>query len=155
MSYEQTFHNSIDLRRDQKSRMFKKVSQRLVDHAKTEHTLAALSVPQRPRQEIIKHWLIDTVNNFCKVTSLHGYIHTINKEYHAFERWLWIVLSGFALITSIVLLWISWNWTAETPTTTVIESTNYPTYNLPFPAVTVCNMNKISKTVVFDIVKDM
>lgn len=135
--------------------MFKKVSQRFVNEARTENAVAALSVPKRPTQEIFKLWLIDKINNFCKVTSLHGYIHTVNKEYHAFERWLWIVLSGLALITAIALLWISWNWTAETPTTTVIESTNYPTYNLPFPAVTVCNMNKMSKTVVFEVVKEM
>lgn len=135
--------------------MSKKISPRMVNEVRVANTIAALSVPKRPTGEIFKLWLVDKINNFCKVTSLHGYIHTVNKEYHTFERWLWIVLTGLALITAIVLLWISWNWTAETPTTTVIESTNYPTYNLPFPAVTVCNMNKMSKTAVFEFVKDM
>lgn len=134
--------------------MFKKISQRFITEAKTEHAVKALSLPKRPKSEIFRLWLIDTTTNFCKVTSLHGYVHTINKEFHAFERWFWMFMSGLALITAIVLLWISWNWTAETPTTTVIESTNHPTYNLPFPAVTVCNMNKISRAVVFEVVKD-
>lgn len=135
--------------------MFKKISQKIWFEAKAKQTIQALSVSKRPKREIVKEWLSDKVNNFCKVTSLHGYIHTINKEYYAFERWLWIIFSFLALITAVVLLWISWNWTAETPTTTVIESTNHPTYNLPFPAVTVCNMNKISKALAFEVARDM
>lgn len=135
--------------------MFKNISQRILADVRTEQTLKVLSVPKKPRKEIFKLWLKDKVNNFCNVTSLHGYIHTVNKEYHAFERWLWIILSFFALIAAIVLLWISWNWTAETPTTTVIESTNNPTYNLPFPSVTICNMNKISKSLALEVAKEM
>lgn len=136
-------------------KMFKKISQRILADVKTEHALNMLSVQKRPKKEIFKAWLKDKVTSFCSVTSLHGYVHTINKEYHPFERWLWIILSFFALITAVILLWISWNWNAETPTTTVIESTNYPTYNLPFPSVTVCNMNKISKSTAFEVAKDM
>lgn len=55
-----------------------------------------------------------------------------------------MVIVIFALITSVVLLVISWQWNAQTPTTTVIENTHYATWNIPFPAVTICNMNKIS-----------
>lgn len=135
--------------------MFQKFSRKIVQDARTDRAVRALHVPRRPLKEIFKEWLSDKVNNFCAVTSLHGYVHTVNKEYNAFERWLWIIMSFFALITAVVLLWISWNWTAETPTTTVIESTNHPTYNLPFPAVTICSMNKISKTAALAVAKDM
>lgn len=135
--------------------MFKKISQKIVNDKKTQNALNILSVPKRPRKEILKEWIKDKVSNFCSVTSLHGYVHTVNKEYHAFERWLWIIMSFFALVTAIVLLWISWNWTSETPTTTVIESTNHPTYNLQFPSVTICGMNKISKKAALEIARDM
>ena len=135
--------------------MFKVISSKVLNDVKTEQALKILSKPKRPKKEIFKLWLKDKVNNFCAVTSLHGYVHTIKQEYHAFERWLWIILSFFALITAIILLWISWNWTAETPTTTVIESTNYPTYNLPFPSVTICSMNKISSPAVMEVAKQM
>lgn len=59
-------------------------------------------------------------------------------------RWAWAVIVIIATIVSIVLLWISWNWSAKTPTTTVIESTHYAVWNIPFPAVTICSMNRIS-----------
>ena len=125
--------------------MFKNISRKILSDVKTENALKVLAVRRKPLKEVFKLWLKDKTNNFCQVTSLHGYVHTVNKEYHQFERYLWFVLSFFALITAIALLYISWAWTAETPTTTVIESTNHPTYNLPFPAITFCGMNKISK----------
>lgn len=102
--------------------MFKKVSNRILNNIKTEQAIGILSKPKRPKKEIFKQWLKDKVINFCSVTSLHGYVHTVKQEYHAFERWLWIILSFCALVTAVVLLWISYNWTSETPTTTVIES---------------------------------
>jgi hypothetical protein len=144
--------------------MFKDLSKQILNDVRREHTIKALALKKKPRKEIFKEWLGERVESFCSVTSLHGYIHTIQKDYHPIERHLWLILSFLALIAAIILLWISWNWNAgnesivlsriiqnqfsilsETPTTTVIESTNYPTYNLPFPSITICNMNKISK----------
>lgn len=135
--------------------MFKTVSQKVLDDVRKENTIRAITLPRRPRKELFKEWLKDKVENFCSVTSLHGYVHTIQKDYHPFERYLWLLLSFFALIAAIILLWISWNWNAETPTTTVIESTNYPTFNLPFPSITICNMNKISRQAAMDMAKSM
>lgn len=135
--------------------MFKALTQKVVSDARAQNRINAFTIPKRSRKEEFKSWLIDKVNNFCKVTSFHGYVHTVKKEYHPIERWLWIVLSFLALTTALILLWISLNWNAETPTMTVIESTNYPTYNLPFPAVTICSMNKISKSAALEIASEM
>jgi len=138
-----------------KGDMLKAASLKILEDVRRENAVKAFTKPKRPRKEIFKEWLKDKVYEFCSVTSLHGYVHTIQKDYHQFERYLWIILSFFALIAAIVLLWISWNWNAETPTTTVIESTNNPTYYLPFPAITICNMNKISRIAALDIAKSM
>lgn len=67
----------------------------------------------------------------------------------------WAVIVVSALITSIVLLWISWQWNAATPTITVIENTHFATWNIPFPAVTICNMNKISNAAALRIAQGM
>lgn len=56
--------------------------------------------------------------------------------------WLFIVVA--ATIAAILLLFISMKWHLSTPTITLIESTHYPIYNVYFPAVTLCNLNKIS-----------
>lgn len=60
------------------------------------------------------------------------------------ERIVWVFVVAISLIASVVLLRISWVWNSEYPVVTVIESTHYATWNIPFPAVTVCNLNKIS-----------
>lgn len=135
--------------------MFKDISHAILNDVRKENTIKVLSIPKKPFKQVFKNWLKDKTNHFCNVTSLHGYVHIVQKDYHPVERWLWIFLTFIAMVTAIVLLWISWNWNAETPTTTVIESTNHPTYNLPFPSVTICSMNKISKTVALDIATSM
>lgn len=60
------------------------------------------------------------------------------------RRIIWCLIVLIATITALVLLLISWQWNLETPTITVIESTHYPISNVYFPAITICNMNKIS-----------
>ncbi|CRK99689.1 CLUMA_CG012989, isoform A [Clunio marinus] len=135
--------------------MFKDTSTKVLNSVKTKHAIDNFAVRKKTQKDLLKEWISERITHFCNVTSLHGYIHTINDEYRPFERWLWIILSILALIIAVVLLWISWNWTSETPTTTVIESTNYPTYNLPFPAVTICSMNKISKLAALEIASKM
>jgi Amiloride-sensitive sodium channel len=135
--------------------MLKTISQRILDDVRKEQAVKVFILPKRKRSEVFKEWLKDKVYKFCSVTSLHGYVHTIQKDYHPIERYLWLLLSFFALVVASILLTISWNWNAETPTTTVIESTNYPTYNLPFPAITICNMNRISQSAALEIAKTM
>lgn len=49
-----------------------------------------------------------------------------------------------ALIIAVILLYVSWMWSSETPTITLIESTHHPIPNVHFPAITICNLNKIS-----------
>lgn len=58
-------------------------------------------------------------------------------------------------MVAIVLLYISWTLYKETPTITVIESLHYPSSNVLFPAVTICNMNSISAKKALNLAKNM
>lgn len=49
-----------------------------------------------------------------------------------------------ALGCAIALMNMAWNYYATHPTLTVIESTHHGIWNYPFPAVTVCNINRVS-----------
>lgn len=89
-------------------------------------------------------WYKDQFQFYCSITALHGWNFVIRKEYAPWERIMWAFISIIAIIVASILLWISLHWTSQTPTVTVIESTHYPTWNIPFPAVTICNLNKIS-----------
>ncbi|KAG4071872.1 hypothetical protein HA402_006033 [Bradysia odoriphaga] len=89
-------------------------------------------------------WFSQSFREFCSATALHGYSYIVRKDISRWERIGWAVIVVAALITSIILLWVSWEWNAETKTTTVIESTHYAVSNVPFPAVSICGMNRIS-----------
>lgn len=66
--------------------MFKKISQRVVNEVKITNVVKG--PPKKTTKEKLKEWMHDKVINFCQVTSLHGYIHTVNKNYHWIERLL-------------------------------------------------------------------
>uniref|UniRef100_A0A182INY8 Uncharacterized protein n=1 Tax=Anopheles atroparvus TaxID=41427 RepID=A0A182INY8_ANOAO len=84
------------------------------------------------------------LRELCNITALHGYSQIVRDGYSPLERSVWSFAVVASTISAITLLVISWSWSVETPTVTVTETTNYPTWNLPFPAVTVCSLNRIS-----------
>lgn len=89
-------------------------------------------------------WFKGRVKFFCSISALHGVGHIVRENTPLWERIVWVVVVAVSLVASIVLLRISWIWNSEYPVVTVIESTHFATWNIPFPAVTVCNLNKIS-----------
>jgi hypothetical protein len=58
-------------------------------------------------------------------------------------RALWTVLCAIAVSGTMYLSAISWQRFANSPTVSVIETTNFPTANIPFPSVTVCDANRV------------
>ncbi|XP_053692037.1 sodium channel protein Nach-like [Sabethes cyaneus] len=89
-------------------------------------------------------WFQNQLKQLFRETALHGYNHIMRKDYTTSERALWVVAVSSAFVISVVLLRYSWRSDAGVHTVTVMETTNYPISNIPFPAVTVCNLNKIS-----------
>ncbi|XP_055542870.1 sodium channel protein Nach-like [Wyeomyia smithii] len=89
-------------------------------------------------------WFQNQLKLLCSETALHGYNHMVRKDYTSTERALWTVAVSSALVISIILLRYSWMFDTGAHTVSVMETTNYPVSNIPFPAVTVCNLNKIS-----------
>lgn len=96
------------------------------------------------RKSVFFEWFKGRCKYFCSVTALHGCGHIVRDNTPLWERIVWIVVVFISLVASVVLLRISWVWNSEYPVVTVIESTHYATWNIPFPAVTVCNLNKVS-----------
>ncbi|KAJ9583490.1 hypothetical protein L9F63_022162, partial [Diploptera punctata] len=48
-----------------------------------------------------------------------------------------------------------WKEYVNSPTVTTVDSTNYPIWNVPFPAVAICNINKISRSAAWNLAKNM
>ncbi|BFF93891.1 sodium channel protein Nach [Drosophila madeirensis] len=100
-------------------------------------------------------WFSDNMRNYCQTTSLHGFSYITRQDISRNERLFWLIVVILSISTSIVLVVVSWQWARQTPTVTVIESSHFPTWNIPFPAVTICNFNKISKLKAINLLQQM
>lgn len=59
------------------------------------------------------------------------------------HRTLWTLMCAFGLAGAVVLINKVWTQYSTSPTITSVESTHYPIWNIPFPAVTICQVNKV------------
>ncbi|XP_065356477.1 pickpocket protein 11-like [Calliphora vicina] len=101
----------------------------------------------------IQNWFMQNLRNYCNTTSLHGFNYLTRSDMTKKERYFWLFVVIVSIIVSIVLVIVSYLWNRETPTVTVIESSHHPTWDIPFPAVTFCNFNKISRDRALSLVK--
>lgn len=111
--------------------------------------------PEAAKKSMAKSFL-STFKSFCRQSTLHGFKNIIEnftefktattrhqKITKLISVMFWalacILGTGFAL-TLMYLVWLRYD---TTPTITTVETTNYPIWNVPFPAVTICNVNKV------------
>lgn len=77
-------------------------------------------------------------------TSLEGFGLLFRDKENFKVKLFWITAISTCFITSVFLLLLSFRWNSETPTVTVIDTLYNPVWNHHFPAVTICNTNRIS-----------
>ncbi|XP_071743578.1 pickpocket protein 28 [Lepeophtheirus salmonis] len=104
-------------------------------------------LPQKP-VFIIKLWasLKKVFENFCNQSSLHGLQFLVDYHQSHFVRLLWLlaIISSWSFgIFMIMLFWEKWK---ESPILVSFDDDLSPIWQIPFPAVTICNMNKILKS---------
>lgn len=83
--------------------------------------------------------------NFCDNSSLHGVYYITKAGLSKWERRFWIAIVCTSLMAAVTLLWFNLQQSQEDKTVTVLETTFFPTSDINFPAVTLCNFNKISR----------
>ncbi|XP_070520540.1 sodium channel protein Nach isoform X2 [Cardiocondyla obscurior] len=81
---------------------------------------------------------------FCQNTGLHGYKYISQSERSMTERIIWAIIVFVSLGCAIVLMKMAWLYFATHPTLTVIETTHHGIWNFPFPAITICDINRMS-----------
>lgn len=60
-----------------------------------------------------------------------------------FSLIIWSSATVMGAVFAIVLMGLVWDRFQTTPTITTVETNNYPIWNVPFPAITICNINKV------------
>ncbi|XP_034472548.1 pickpocket protein 11 [Drosophila innubila] len=138
--------------------------EKAIDGHRSSRISATLSDPSRINSRrrwklyqlrLIRNWFTESLRNYCQTTSLHGFSYITRQDISRNERCFWLFVVLAAIVASISLVLVSLYANRETPTVTVIESSHFPTWNIPFPAVTICNFNKISKAKALSMLKNM
>lgn len=85
-------------------------------------------------------------NDFWQKSLLHGSRNVIERGRLVSEKviWLFIIFIGFGLAFFFLIdIWT--NFTSN-PTITTLDNQNYPISRVSYPAVGLCNVNRLSKT---------
>ncbi|XP_063703779.1 sodium channel protein Nach-like [Culicoides brevitarsis] len=82
----------------------------------------------------------------CMKYSIHGYKNLVEAKRMSLEKFIWFVVHVVAASVSLWIVWSTWTEFTDNPTITTLESQNYPIGKKAFPAVALCNINRISKS---------
>ena len=82
---------------------------------------------------------------FASSTTLHGLRHVFDKSYSVAKRVIWLLFLWSSSATFLFLLSVSVNKFTSKPMKTVVSQAT-PAAGLKFPAVTICNLNKLMKS---------
>lgn len=92
---------------------------------------------------------------FCRRTDFHGFKYVAMQDLTLLERCFWAVSILMSLIFASYFVITAYKWYARNPIITVIESTHGPIWEVPFPAVTICDLNLISREAARDFAEDV
>ncbi|GLH08174.1 Pickpocket protein 28, partial [Gryllus bimaculatus] len=89
--------------------------------------------------------------DYCGRTTLHGLKYVGDQELHIVERVFWLIVFLIALVAAVYYILFLYDKWKENPM--IVSLSPYATKitEIPFPAVTVCNMNRAKKSVVDEI----
>ncbi|KAI5730158.1 hypothetical protein M8J76_010655 [Diaphorina citri] len=96
----------------------------------------------------LKNWeWRDIFHEYTQNSSLHGLRYMGNTELHIAERMFWIISFIMAIIASVLLisnLYAKWIYN---PVIISLSPIATPLTAIPFPAITICNMNNVQKSI--------
>ncbi|KAG5897776.1 hypothetical protein JTB14_019994 [Gonioctena quinquepunctata] len=97
----------------------------------------------------------ETYKDFADNTSIQGLKYTVKNEIETWEKifWIIVVICGICCATYMTILF--WGRYISNPTRTTILTSYAPVTTLPFPAVTICNINRILVTKIDKLIQKM
>ncbi len=82
---------------------------------------------------------------YLKETSIHGLKYFGEENRHVLEKIFWLVTIVFAWTMAGYLIYkVMYKW-QKAPVLVSFDSRQVAVYEIPFPSLTICNMNKVSE----------
>ncbi len=88
----------------------------------------------------------DVGERYMQDTTLHGLKYITERRRHSMERVFWLVVVAVAWIFSAYFSYKVINKWKTSPVLVSFESVQTGIYSIPFPSLTVCNMNKVRRS---------
>lgn len=107
---------------------------------KNQKNLKILSEKKKPESD---HFIASTWKSFTRHTSLHAVKYLTEAAMTLLEKVLWGIAILVALVGMVYCCLMLSNRFKNSKTSTVFESTSYKVMEIPFPAVTLCNNNRL------------
>ncbi|XP_061932736.1 sodium channel protein Nach-like isoform X1 [Apis cerana] len=102
-------------------------------------------------QKIVRNCLkiiMKQISEFCQKTGLHGCKYICESQRSMIEsvsdRVIWAIMVFSSLCIAIWMMKITYEYFMKNHILTVIETTHHGIWNYPFPAVTICDFNRVS-----------
>lgn len=88
---------------------------------------------------------------FFETSTLHGVRYIAEKRTPLHERLLWFVFTVGGLMAALVIIDSLWDKFQTSPTITGLDS-DYHSWDVPFPALTMCQRNPANETLIAELV---
>lgn len=106
--------------------------------------IRGLARPLMKRLKIARA-LTKSIKEFLSKTPVHSYHYLVEPDRHIAEKIMWTILHLIMTVSAIYIVLFAWSRFTDNPTITTLESQHHSIFLLDFPAVAICNNNKISK----------
>ncbi|SPP86159.1 pickpocket protein 19 [Drosophila guanche] len=107
--------------------------------------------PSRPQQSLARRYAQQLGQSawqlalrFGKRTTIHGLDRLLGARASRWERFVWLCTFVSAFLGAIYVCLILSQRYNDGHFQTVVDSTRYPVYRIPFPVITICNRNRLN-----------
>ncbi|KAK3913181.1 Pickpocket protein 28 [Frankliniella fusca] len=92
------------------------------------------------------HW-VETAQQYCQSSSLHGLRYVGDTGISPVERCFWVVSFALAVIVAAYFITDIYQRWENSPVINSVAPVATPIFQIPFPAITICNMNRARRTI--------
>ncbi|KAJ8925626.1 hypothetical protein NQ315_009470, partial [Exocentrus adspersus] len=85
----------------------------------------------------------ETFKDFAENTSIHGLKHTVTKDVSRHEKVFWVLVIISGICGAVYMTVLFWQRYTSNLSRTSLSTISAPTTAVPFPGVTICNLNPI------------
>ncbi|XP_017760977.1 PREDICTED: sodium channel protein Nach-like [Eufriesea mexicana] len=115
----------------------------------------AMSKPHRVSNARFVRTLLKYSKLYCRYTKLAGFRYFVEPEATWFDRTLWFLVYAVTVPAMVYTIYYGYLEFMENPIFTSVETEYFPTYQLDFPGIAICSINRISRRAAVELANEV